>query len=388
MISETQLNESIERLESWIERSDFKGYEPFDGLSSWARPMLGGSVFLERVLMQVVRRSPVNLRPLLGISRKESTKGSGYFAAGYLNLHKLGRPGFGEKAKERLVWLDGHKVERFENHSWSNHFDFSSRGGRYTSQDPIIVWTALIGHTFVDGYEVLKESRFLEVAESAARWIMSLPREETDEGACISYLYDRQSSIHNSNLLGGGFLARVAKYTQSDEMLSVARDAMLYSCSRIQPDGSWRYGEAEKYHWVDNFHTGYNLDSLQHYEEATGSSEFRDAAERGLRYYIETMFESDGCPRYYDHSKFPVDIQCSGQAIETLARYREMDERALKLSRNVAGWTVEHMQGSNGAFYYRQGALYTIKTPMLHWGQGTMFKGLTELALAMKADSV
>lgn len=385
LITASELDNSISRLEAWIERSGYRGYEPFDGLSSWVRPLLGGSIFLERVLMQVVRRSPINLRPALGITRKESTKGSGYFAAGYLNQAKRGTSSAGAKASERLHWLDGHKVERFKDHSWSNHFDFSSRGGRYTSKDPIIVWTALIGHTFVDGYEILREPRFLEVAESAARWIMNLPREQTDSGACISYLFDRQSSIHNSNLLGGGFLARVAKYNGSEEMLDVAREAMVYSCSRALPDGSWRYGESEKYHWVDNFHTGYNLDSLQHYELATGNREFHDVALKGLVYYIENLFEDDGCPRYYNHSKFPIDIQCSGQAIETLARYASYDERALPLSRKVAKWTQENMQGSSGAFYYRKGAVYTIKTPMLHWGQGTMFKGLTELALAMDA---
>ena len=27
-------------------------------------------------------------------------------------------------------------------------------------------------------------------------------------------------------------------------------------------DGSWWYGEDSKYHWIDNFHTGYNLGAL------------------------------------------------------------------------------------------------------------------------------
>ena len=39
------------------------------------------------------------------------------------------------------------------------------------------------------------------------------------------------------------------------------------------------------------------------------------------------------------------------------------------------------MQDSAGFFYYRQYPLIKARTPMLHWGQATMFKGLAELFL-------
>ena len=35
-------------------------------------------------MQQVVRQSPLNLRPLLGVTPKDSTKGRGYMAWGYL----------------------------------------------------------------------------------------------------------------------------------------------------------------------------------------------------------------------------------------------------------------------------------------------------------------
>jgi hypothetical protein len=45
------------------------------------------------------------------------------------------------------------------------------------------------------------------------------------------------------------------------------------------------------------------------------------------------------------------------------------------------------MQDRDGHFYYRQYPLVTARTPMLHWGQATMFKALAQLALRMRTPS-
>jgi hypothetical protein len=83
------LEQSILKLEAWVEEHKYKGYEPFDGLSSFLKPFTLGNLFLERLLQQGVRQSPVNLRPLIGVKPQESTKGKGYMASGYLNMFKL-----------------------------------------------------------------------------------------------------------------------------------------------------------------------------------------------------------------------------------------------------------------------------------------------------------
>ena len=45
-------------------------------------------------------------------------------------------------------------------------------------------------------------------------------------------------------------------------MLSVAASAMRYSCTRQRLTALVLWG-GEKTRWIDNFHTGYNLDSLK-----------------------------------------------------------------------------------------------------------------------------
>ncbi len=386
IIRANEIERSLDLVQHWVEAHNYRGYEPFDGMSSWARPLALGNLFTERILQQIIRQSPFNLRPLLGVRPQDSTKGRGYMAWGYLIRYKLTHQAeYLERATECLRWLDTHKVPRFEHHSWSNHFDFVSRGGSYTSDDPIIVWTVLIGHAYVEAFEVTGDNWFLEIAESACKWILDLPREKTARGDCISYLADRQSSIHNANMLGAGLLARTAKHNGNREYLRVARSAMEYSCYLQLPDGAWRYAEAANHHWIDNFHTGYNLDSLHFYMSASGDEEFRPNFDKGLAFYKANFFEPGGRPKYYHTRTYPVDIQCAAQSIDSLATFSDRDPECLELSERVAAWTIRNMLDPKGYFYYRQYPLVKAKIPMLHWGQATMYKALATLLSRIKS---
>lgn len=381
-----EIEVSLDAVQQWVEDHGYRGYEPFDGLSSRFRPLTFGNLLAERLLMQLIRQCPINLRPLMGVKPQESTKGRGYMAHGYFFRYQTTHDqDYRRRAELCLDWLDRHKAPKFAKHSWSNHFDFSSRSGAYTRHDPIIVWTALIGQAYLEAFEQTGEGRWLEIADSACGWIMDLPREQTERGDCISYLAHVQSSIHNSNMLGAALLARTARHTGNDDYRRVARSAMEYSCSRQLPDGAWWYGEKPNQHWIDNFHTGYNLDSLKCYLQSTDDAAWQECLPKGLDYLKQNFFEPDGCPKYYHNRRYPVDSQCAAQAIETLAGFGDEDPECLALAVKVARWTIAHMQDRDGHFYYRIYPLMKAKTPMLHWAQGTMFKALAYLVNRLDA---
>ncbi|MBI4684771.1 MAG: hypothetical protein HY755_06190 [Nitrospirae bacterium] len=335
-----------------------------------------------------MRQSPINLRPILGIKPQESTKGRGYMARGYLNMLRLTKDHrYEEKAVKCLDWLIKNKSPYYEKYSWANHFDFASRSGRYAKHESIIVWTALIGQAFLDAYEVLGDKKYLDVATSVCGWILNLPREKTDSGTCISYLACEQSSIHNSNMLGSAMLARTAKFTGNKELLKVAKEAMEYSCLRQLQNGAWYYGEATNQHWIDNFHTGYNLDSLKCYIENTNDKAYEDNLRVGFEFFKNNFFEESGRPKYYHNRTYPVDSQCASQAIETLANFADYDKNSLSLAMKVAKWTIANMQDKDGHFYYRQYPIgIKAKTPMLHWAQTTTYKALVLLLSKIRTN--
>jgi len=375
-----QLQNSIKSLCAWVEEHNYEAYDPGDGQLSPLRQLALGNVFLKRLLTAAVLRVPFNIRLLIGIQPHTSTKGMGYMAWGYLKMFaQTGDSRFAERAHFCLDWLIEQRAKKFDQFCWGNHFDFTTRGGNIPAHEPTIVWSSLIGQSFLEAYNTLGDAKYLDVAVSVADWILNLPREQTRSGACLSYVAFKQSSIHNSNMLGAALLATVGSFTRRNEASEVAKAAMEYSCSRLNKDGSWFYGEDPMYHWIDNFHTGYNLDSLKQYCDATGDRGFEEPMRRAFDYFKRSFFEANGRPKYYHDRAYPIDIQCAAQAIDTLSFFSDKDRGSLDLAQQVAAWTIDNMQGKDGHFYYRDLGWTVIKTPMLHWGQGTMFKALAQL---------
>ena len=381
--------QSLKKVEKWVEDHDYKGYEPFDGLSSIFRPLTFGNLFLDRLLLQVIRQSPFNLRPLMGVRHLDSTIARGYMAWGYCHMYELTEePAYMKKIAACLDWLIENKSPLYPEYCWGKHFDFASRSGIYKALDPILIWTALIAHAFLEAYELSNDSKYVSVADSACSWILNLPRNETATGLCIGYHNgDTAGTIHNANMVGASVLARTAKHSGNQDYLRVAKDAMIFSCSKQLPNGAWLYGEDPKNHWIDNFHTGYNLNALKCYIDYSGDKEFVGVLKKGLDFYKKHFFEESGRPKYYHNRAYPIDSQCASQGIDTLANFVDVDEDTRKLAEKVCLWTIQNMQDSNGFFYYRQYPMgIKAKTPMLHWAQATTYKALALLFLKMHEE--
>jgi len=384
-IMKEKIERSIARVLQWVERHSYRGYEPSDGNLSCLHALTFENGLLERTLQQVVWKSPFDIRALVGVRPHQSTKGMGYMAWGYtLLFRETGYPQYQERALDCFEWLIQNRAPKYKQYCWGDSFAFSSRGGRRPPFEPTIVWSSLIGQAFLDAHATFGNAEYLKVAESICDWILSIPRTETTSGTCLGYTALGPSTIHNSNMLGAALLARVGQMKRDSVALAVATDAIRYSCSRQNEDGSWEYGPGRRWQWIDSFHTGYNLDSLKRYIENTGDKQYQAHLDRGYAYFKNHFIEPDGRPKYYHDTTYPIDIQCASQAIETLAYFSETDVGALSLAQRVANWTIDNMQATDGHFYYRDLGWKRIKTPMFHWGQATMFKALVALLNAQK----
>jgi len=393
---------SLLKLEEWSVKNDYKAYDTFDGLSSPLSPIftLGGVPFLKQCWQQGIRRFPLNLRPLVGIKKNYSSKGMGFYARGYLMLHQItGDDSYLERMRWCLDWLIENRCPEFKGNAWGNHFDYQARGGRIPKGTPTIVWTSLIAHAFLDAFEYTNEEKYLEMAVGAAQfsvnelgWI-----ESADERRlCLNYTPGRKetsksgviSGIHNSNVLGAGMMARVHTFVPDDRYLEIGKKSVRFTVEDQLENGAWNYGAHPMHHWVDSFHTAYNLDSINWYISCSGDNEFAESLQRGHDFWINTFFGDDGTPRYYDYKTRPLDIQCASQGIESLVKLRHLNqELSLPTAKKVAQWTIDNMQDSSGYFYYRKYPIITNTTPTLHWGQATMFTALAILARDLEAKS-
>ncbi len=380
--------EALERLDRWGDQCGWVGYDPFDGLSApWARRLTFELPVLRIALQQAVRRLPLNLRPVLGITRKHSNQAMAYFAAGYLRLYGAsGRPAYLAKARFCLDELRAHASPGYAGAAWGWVFDYQSRGHYLPRGVPSLVWTSFAAQSFVEAYELLGEPDHLAVARSACEFVLrDLPRRQAAPGSvCISYVPTQQLEIHNANMLAACLLARVYRHTREPELMAVARQAVRYTLDHQRPDGAWLYGEGRRWRWVDGYHTGFVLDSLYHVMQAAGEAEYRPHLRAGMDYYRSRLFDGPR-PRHSSRAAYPTDIQAVAQAIQTFALIPPDDHGDRAWAEQVAGWAVRHLQDPAGYFYFRRGRRLTDKTPFLHWGQATMLAALSQLRQPARA---
>ena len=285
---------SLDKLQGWLERNHYTGYEPFDGLATYLRPLTLGTKLGRQILVQLVKRFPVNVRPILGIKRATSTKGMGFLARGYLRWEQIeSSNGFQKHSEDCLDWLSNHRSRGFSGSCWGNHFDYQTRLFYVPAESPTVVWSSLIGQAFIDAFEKYRKQAYLDEAVSISRFItLDLPRFTDRHGTCISYVPHVNVQVHNANSLAAGFLARVYWHTNEPELKEIARQALAYTAGHQNPDGSWYYGSAANLRWIDNWHTAYVLDSYLDYRQATDDHRFDQTCEFGLQFYLKNFFES------------------------------------------------------------------------------------------------
>jgi hypothetical protein len=208
--------------------------------------------------------------------------------------------------------------------------------------------------------------------------LQGLHRLEEDGTICFSYTPTDYYFVHNANLLAASLLIRLFKETGKEEYKNTALAALAYSMKHQRDDGSWYYAEKESAHWIDSFHTGFNLQAIRYFLDLGFAEEYRAQYEKGVRFYADNFFLADGTPKYYHNRVYPIDIHSSAQAIVFFSgmggQYEELTKRMLK-------WMIKNMQGPDGAFYFQKHKYYTIKIPYMRWGQAWAFQALTEYQL-------
>jgi hypothetical protein len=372
------------------------GYDPYDALISPVARLLPGRA-ARTVFTQVVKRSKVNLRPLLGIGKGLNSKGIALAARALLLLmsdsESLRGPGFApmeegtdlifERAaldrdfKLLMKTLLSLKVRNYEEACWGYNFPWQSRAFYAPAGMPNVVCTVFAANAYLDWYEGSRDERVLEVGVSSARFLMDRINKTIDGDAfCFSYTPGDQACVHNVNLLAAELLSRVYSVTGSEEFREAAISATRFSINRQRADGSWPYGEAANQRWIDNFHTAFILVSLNRIIKFLAQPGWSDSLAAGYRFYADSFFLADGRPKYYHNKLFPVDAHSAAAAIVALVELGDRVSGSLEIADKVIRWMLAHMQDPAGFFYYQRNRFYTVKTPYIRWTQAWMLYAL------------
>ena len=156
----------LEKLTTYIEQQDFKGYDPYDALNSPLLSFLSfGRKYPRIAFTQALKRSPINLRPLLFVPKGINPKGRALFLWGYAKLHKQhAEHKFLPQIQHLLNLLEQSKSPGHSGNSWGYNFDWQSRAFFIPKNTPAIVNTSFVGHALLDTYAYTDETKALDMA--------------------------------------------------------------------------------------------------------------------------------------------------------------------------------------------------------------------------------
>jgi len=381
----TNIHDTAQSLFEYCRRTDWAGYDPYDALNSrlLAHTPLLRSKFFRIAAIQSMKRLPVNLRPLLLISKEKNPKSHALFLQSLIRLKKqdaLDQPGLIRNIIDDIVSMRSANTPHW---GWGYSFPWQTRTHLVPRGAPNLVCTSFVANALLDAYESTGEAQCLTMAVGAADYILDELYWNDGGRSGFSYpLPGLRTQVHNANFLGAALLCRTAAVTGDTRYLQPALGAVRHSASRQRDDGSWSYGESSKQGWVDNFHTGYNLCALRSIARYADTKEFNGCIRQGYAYYRTALFREDGAPKYYHDRVYPLDIHSVAQSIITFTEFRDHDAEALTRALDVYRWAREHMLDVRGYFYYQMLPWYTNRIPYIRWSQAWMLMALAKLLAA------
>lgn len=370
------------QLFNYCRSNNWAGYDPYDALNSrlFNATPLSKSRVCRIAFTQVLKRLPINLRPLLAIPKEQNAKALALFLTASLKLSRLGLLEDQEIIKslaDRLLELRSPDPAYW---CWGYSFPWQTRTVLVPKGAPNLVCTTFAAEALIDAYEQTQNSRYLDAALSASEYILDCLFWKEGDAVGFSYpVPSVRSRVHNANFLGAALLSRAYKLTGEGKFKDVALAAARYSAARQNTDGSWYYGESRTQHWIDNFHTGYNLCALASIGQNAETPEFESCLVRGFHFYKQHFFREDAAPRYFHDRTYPIDIHCVAQSIITLLRLGFLDKSNVGLAHSITGWAISNLWNQEGYFHYRSSNLYTSKISYMRWSQAWMLLALSAL---------
>lgn len=390
MQSIESLETMVQKMIAYIKSENFKGFDPYDALNS-PLPFHWLGKYGQSVAIQVLKRCPVNVRPLLGIKKGHNPKGMGLLLEAFSRLTSFYRsPEYRQVAEYLYSWLLEHSTPGFSGRGWGYNFVWANPGKVLKAYHPSIVVSAFVGKGIYEYQKATGSAEAIQALRSICDYILQdLPRSENENEICFSYTDARKDCCYNASLLGAEILAKAYSLTGEERLKRQALAAADFVVSRQHADGRWNYSvslDGKKERRQVDFHQGFILTSLWELMRAceVRTDRYMNALRKGLAFYRREQFLPDGRSRWRYPKSFPADIHHQAQGIITFATLRDLEDTSLEFARRIAEWSAANMWDGRGYFYYRRYLFFVNRIPYMRWGQAWMLLALASLLAAGK----
>jgi len=377
------------KLIDYIEKEEYKGYDPYDALKSplFNLPLLRTNKLIRFGALQFEKRFPINLRPFLLIPKGLNPVTLGLCIQAYKNLAVIS-PEHKSRYEHRINKLIKNLIELipggYKGACWGYDFDWEARYANIPSYQPTIVATGIITNALFNAHLALNIPEALDLCISSSDFILhDLNRTYNGDNFCFSYSPFDKQIVFNASMKGARGLVQVYSITKDEFLKEQAKKAVGFVMKHQDQNGAWNYSKNKVGDWIDNYHTGYVIDCLDDYIRYSGDTTYKKNLEKSFIYYKEHFFEEGRIPKSYNNNVYPVDCTAAAQSLLTLVRFDQLD-----LAQNVALWMIDNMQAPEGFFYFRKFKNRIIKTSFMRWSNAWMLLGLSELLAMLSKNYV
>lgn len=379
----------LESTLAYARRRDYVGPDYGDGMSSQLLQALPfESRALNLVVQEVVKRAPVDVRPLFRVEHRRNYKGAALFTMANLNYHELtadsGTLAFDPLAEAtRLAdWLVEERISGYSGFCGGHRHEMQHLHTKGVPSDPDIVSTTFAVRALLRAAQL--EDGYADIARTANEFLVEdLNYREVPDGAKIDYHMNHPDDSYtiNAAALGAGMLVDLYDHF-GDEAFRERATKILDHIAATQTDrGGWPYRlPASASHLsMDSHHNGFVIESFQRYRDLVDEDRYAETLADALAFYREELFELDGAPNFDEESTYPRDIHASTQGMLVFTR-----EGDLEMAERILRWVLANLQTSKGQFYYRQYRHHTKRVTLMRWCQAWMAYALSEFLLARR----
>src|SRR6476660_787643 len=229
-----------------------------------------------------------------------------HYAMGFAFLYQTtANPVYLQKAMHFLTALRESRCRGFDEYCWGYPFDWVWHGGTIKAQTPLITSTPYVYEAFLQVNEVQPQDEFKRVLASIARHVSNDIKDfqtSTTASSC-SYTPFSEGGVLNAAAYRAFLLTNASRVLSKDEYWLKAERNLNFVLENQNPDGSWPYAVDGVRGFVDHFHTCFVMKALAKVHALTGHKACGDALAKGIKYYLNNLFDADGLPKPF--SKAP-----------------------------------------------------------------------------------
>jgi len=379
-----RLRAALNRTERFIEAERYRGYDPYDGLTSplFRLPVLRSARLPRFGFQQILKRLPFQTRSLFGIPKGYNPVTLALVLQAYVYREMTadgGRGGRGERVDRLVEELSRLVTPGWSGSCWGYDFPWEARYASNPAGHPTVVATGIVTNALFLAWQLLDVEAAGGLVTGAVPFVRDdLYRTPVGESFCWSYSPTDRQVVLNATAKGARLCVQAHRIAPDDELLDLARTTCTFVADQQAGDGGWPYALGDARSWRDNFHTGYVLDCLHEFGRLTGDDRFAPNVRAGFDYYLDRFFHRDVVPKYYDNGLYPIDATACAQSILTLIRFDQVERAS-----GVADWCLKNMALPDGSFKYQIHRRSENRIPYMRWSVAWMFVALCRLELAL-----